>query len=245
MLDVVAGVVVGVGVRPVSKRRRRHAEIRSQVRSEQEVLVEKIADRVGDLTEPLVEQVTQEVWVIPYRRPRLRVETIELPSLLEQLAQMVPQGSGGRRSSGGPGVPVSLGAISTLGRISVQSHEWVTYLGGSPRLMVNAGLRWLVQRAPTLELADLEQLDASVRSWWAAARVDAAWVDPPWRPHVPCMVCSSVGTLRVQVNPYSATCTECESSWDASTIGILGHHIQRELAERDEARRRGRAGLDV
>lgn len=226
-------------------RRRRHAELRAAVRYEGDVLAARITDRLADLTEPIVEQVTQEVWVVPYRRPRLRVQTLELPSLLDQLAQMQRPTGVGRASSSGSSVPVHLAAIDTLRRIGRQSRQRVERLGGPADLMVRGRLVWLARTAPTLELADLTLLDEEVLSWWASARVDAAWVDPPWRPHVPCTVCSRVGTLRVQLSPLSATCVECHASWDASTIGIMGHHVQQALEERKEARRRARLGLDA
>ena len=168
------------------------------------------------------------------------LRTVSHPSLVEQLRRAISGGAGhpsGGSSSFGSRPPIRLEALDFLTRIEQESAAWVRALEGEPRSSAEGHLWWLSGALPDLDVDDLADLHHDVRSWRIGAAIAAGWDAAPWRPHVPCINCNEVGTLRVKAEPsgggigysgwsVSAYCVDCGEAWDSSTIGLLGLHIE-------------------
>lgn len=167
------------------------------------------------------------------RRLVPRPERSEHPPLLTQLEQWVGGTVGESTVSGSfESKPAArLDAMDTLRTVVVESARLVSYVLHERPASTAANLRVLADHAHELAPAELRDLHAIVRGWWVRARVTAGWQSQPMRPHVRCMVCDAVGTLRVVTSPQAAWCSACNSTWDEATIGILGEHIRLATAE--------------
>lgn len=193
----------------------------------QQVICERIAERIADLLEPETTRQTQ--WVMAEDGSKLepRAHVIEHPPLLVQLEQAASGSTAGVSSSGYGSRPAgNIDAISALGYTRRHVAEWVRDdLHREPMPLV-AGLQALASEAHTFDRDTLRRLDEDVRTWWVRARILTTWDTAPLKPFVPCMVCGVRGELRVRTDPTAAVCLACGSTWDASTIGILGEHIR-------------------
>lgn len=212
-----------------------HSELTKEDRAQ---LVERIGEHVEALTRPTTTRETQRTWDEDRQRFGGRVHVVEHPPLLVQLAQSVEGTTGPSTSSGSfESKPAArLDAIATLEWIRAGARQWVRDVVGERPGSVAWNLQLLAARAHVLsdvELAgDPEDrkarpgLERTLFRWVATARVTTGWDSPAWAPHAPCMVCATVGRLRIRVAPMTAVCLECRSVWDASTIGVLGNHVQ-------------------
>lgn len=202
---------------------------RSEERHDGKLLVERIQDRIGDLTEPST--IVVEQWVVDAAAGRMvpRSRRVTFPGLVVQLERPPVGSTEGQFSPGASSRPPgNLAGLSTLQTISSESRIWARRMlpmSKRPSSLMTR-LERLAVAAGTLQLDQLRTLDEDVLRWWAAARITTTWADPPLRPHVPCMVCGHRGGLQVTLYPMAAICRECDSAWDASTIGILGSHIK-------------------
>ena len=172
------------------------------------------------------------------------VVTVVHPSLVEQLRRAVSGSAGhpgGGSSSFGSRPPLRLEALDFLTRIEQEARSWVVHLEGVPRPSAEGNLWWLSGALPDLDEETLRELHHDVRSWRIGAAIAAGWDAAPWRPHVPCINCDSMGSLRVRAEPsgggigysgwaVSAYCVDCGEAWDSSTIGFLGLHIEAMLS---------------
>lgn len=196
-------------------------------------LTVRIQDRVDDLTRPSTTREHQAVWNETKSRFDYRPHVLEHPSLLVQLERAVTGTTGPAGSAGSfESKPVArIDALDTLEAITRESARLVGYVLHQRPSTTPANLHLLAARSHDLADPELRDLDFEVLCWWARARVTTGWDSPAWKPHVRCMSCDRLGTLRVRVAPLAAACLACGAAWDASTIGILGEHIRIALAE--------------
>lgn len=168
------------------------------------------------------------------------LRTVVHPSLLEQLRQAISGAAGhpsGGSSSFASRPPIRLEALDFVTRVEQESAAWVRHLRGDVRSTPEGNLWWLSGALPDLDDDTLRELHHDVRAWQIGAAIASGWDAAPWRPHVPCINCNVMDSLRVRAEPsgggigYSgwavtAYCVDCGEAWDASTIGLLGLHIE-------------------
>lgn len=201
--------------------------------SASQVRCERIADRIADLLEPKTTRETQWLPSADGSRLEPRVTTVEHPPLLVQLQQAASGSTAGTSSSSGFGSrpAANIEAVSTLDLIQRHAAECVRDDLGQAPSTPTENLRRLATEAHTLDDETLRLLDSDVRSWWSRARIATTWDSAPLKPYVPCMHCNVRGDLRVVVDPLAAVCLACGSTWDDTTIGILGEHIRLAMAD--------------
>lgn len=201
--------------------------------SASQVRCERIADRIAELLEPKSTRETQWVPSTDGTRLEPQVVVVEHPPLLVQLQHAASGSTAGTSSSSGFGSrpAANIEAVSTLDLIERHAAECVRDdLGQVPSTPVE-NLRRLASEAHTLDEETLRLLDSDVRGWWVRARITTTWDTAPLKPFVPCMHCGVRGDLQVRTDPLAAICLACGSTWDASTIGILGEHIRLAMAD--------------
>ncbi|NCT90241.1 hypothetical protein GXB85_04640 [Cellulomonas sp. APG4] len=210
-----------------------HAQTKTDDRAAGQVLTQRIQDRVDDLTRPSTTREHQPVWNRAKGRFDHRPHVVEHPSLVEQLERAVGGTTGPSNSAGAyESKPAArMDALDALTSMKAEAARVVSYLlREQPRALV-PNLQLLAARAHDLDADDLRYVDALVLGWWGRARVTTGWDSPAWRPHVRCMACDRLDSLRVRTEPLVAACLSCGAAWDASNIGILGNHIQIALAD--------------
>lgn len=192
---------------------------------------ERISERVAALVDPVTTRTVQ--WLPSSDGSRLEpvAHVVEHPPLIEQLASGISGSTSGRSTGPGSRPAANLETLSTLDLITRHAAECVRDdLGHAPASLAD-NLRRLAVEAHGLDDETLVALDDDVRGWWARARIATTWATAPLRPFVPCMTCGVRGDLRVVLEPLAAACLACSSTWDASTIGILGEHIRIAMAD--------------
>lgn len=217
-----------------------------------------IAALVEELCDP--HQHTEPIHDRDHHRNRRmrRAWTTTHPGLLAQLAEAVTDATSvtedGPTSRGVPRSrpPGSWEALAAHSAITVAVHRWCWRLRLDPRDTAENTIRLLVGAVPTDQLGCLL---ADLRSWRHQAAVMTGWTTPAYAPSVPCPMCETPGSLRVNLARQVAVCTNralddngalvCGASWEPDSIGLLARYIAA-LTEQPPVRRApvrsGRAG---
>lgn len=161
------------------------------------------------------------------------------PALLDQLGSAVEQSSSskeGPRPGFGSKPSARIDAIDALQRITREAESWLRRLDlqipyvpgpyGTSSVNLHAAIRRTA--ANVLVGQDRNALQRDVRSWWILARIVTGWDAPAWRPRNTCPICEAAGGLRIRFDVSIAICLDCDSEWDAQTIGLLADHIKTE-----------------
>lgn len=194
-----------------------------------------------ELTDPRrhVEVLSASYWDHNRNKKHRTVRRVTtLPSLLEQLAEAVIPGEtyvegDGSRSGFAPRPPARLDAIDRLLAIEAGALRWVVSIGHTSRLDTVGNIRLLVGQAGTFDSDTLAALHYEVTLWRTWAATVTGWLNPPWKPRVPCPICDRLGSLRIRLDRQTACCMDCGEAWDETRIGLLAEHIRAE-GERDE-----------
>ena len=131
-----------------------------------------------------------------------------------------------------------LDAIAAYQRIDRESTRWAQALHSRTRVPLPDRLRGLIGAAANGP-SDLVQgakdhqrrpgccLRHAVRSWRTQARVVSGVEAPAFAPHVPCpnTDCEAWDTLRVRFDARVASCIDCGSFWDDTSIEHLGRIV--------------------
>ncbi|MGK5737262.1 DUF7341 domain-containing protein [Micromonospora sp. URMC 103] len=183
---------------------------------------------------------------IPYwdtnRNRKYREWRTTQPGLLAQLHEAAVEPADARNDPGprsvpGSRPPLALEALSTHMAITAYAAHWCWSLKIDQRDTVEANIRALVGKAPTLDDDALTALASEMRRWTHWAAVASRWVAPPFEPHVPCPACQAVGKLRVNLRAQIAHCRGCQNTWaaDDGSIFHLGEYIQAHANNRQAA----------
>jgi len=215
-------------------------------RTERQALIDEMAEHVAQLVDPWCDHVDQvippalQTWQErqapapgaegPSPLPRLvvRSTTVEHAPLLVQLLNPADDSSAGG-SSRGPSSrpPTNIEGMAAHQDIQFATITWCRALVGQ---LMPAGpaarLRRLLELAPTLPDDMLHNLARDVFRWWALARTATTWADPPFKPHVRCPECTTLGKVRVRLYPTTAYCLECGSAWKHGSVDELGVAVQ-------------------
>jgi hypothetical protein len=194
-------------------------------------LLADIAQLAEELCDP--HQHTERVWDVDRHRNRRmrRAYTTTQDGLLTQLSDaMVDAAAVWDDGASGRGVPRSRPpgsweALATHASITTAAARWCWMLGIPQRDTVEASIRGLVGRAPTLDRQQLADLAADIRAWHHRAAVMTGWATPAYAPTAPCPTCEASGTLRVNLGRQSALCVDCGATWTPDTIGVLARYI--------------------
>ena len=195
---------------------------------------ERLLQAVKELTEPHnnVERYTTHVGTTTVTLQH----TVQMPSLLDQLATVQPGGGVEKGRSAPASRPQAhLHALDTLTEIDHESTAWVRELGGEDRGSTAGNLRALVG----LSTGRNEQRDVASAAWgWRTrAAVITGWELPARTLANTCPVCATRGTLRIRLDVSTGTgtgfCLECRAVWDEEHIGLLAQHIREENREDD------------
>lgn len=171
------------------------------------------------------------------------------PGLLQQLAELVYPPSS---DTDGPGSappqsrpPVFLEALSALWQIRTAAARWCWSLKIDLRATAEGDIRALVGAAPMMDSSDQALLLNEMQQWRTWAAVLTGWQSDLFKPHVPCLACGTVGTLRVNLTRRSAFCVnrECQAMWDEGTVGLLAEHIKVEMELMERRKREYAAAL--
>jgi hypothetical protein len=187
-------------------------------------------------------QHMEPIWEYDRHRNRRmrRVHTTMQPGLLAQLAEAMTDASTGWMEAGrsvpDSQPPGSWEALATHAGITTEVTRWCWELGVPIRRTVEHSMRALVGYASVLDDTQLARLAADVRRWRHQAAVMTGWQRPLFAPRVPCPVCETLGTLRINVDRQVAVCTNhdrderdqpvCGAAWDETTIGVLADYIR-------------------
>lgn len=186
--------------------------------------ISTIADAVDALTQPV--RHTERIYE---RRKLIRVWTVTLPSLLEQLHHAVVPGEVYAEDQNGAKLvprsipPAQLEAINAIIGIEAGSALWVRRAHLTLRRDATANLRALCGATWTSDQAT--DLLADLRRWYGWAATLTGWINPPWTPQAPCPLCEA-RQLRVRLERKTATCLGCGESWTEDTIGLLAEHVK-------------------
>jgi transcription elongation factor Elf1 len=200
----------------------------------------EIADTADELTNPMhiVERIPD---VNAYRHKRLRrIWEVNLPSLLDQLAEAVVPGESYVEDEVTRGAFASrpaarLDAVDRLLAIEASAAMWC--LGSALALRESAtdNIRALVGKAPALDSGRQRDLSRDLRSWRTWAATVTGWEHPPHAPRAPCPLCEAKGTLRIRLEKSTGCCMACGAAWDVTNIGILTEHVKAYRARSDAA----------
>lgn len=191
-----------------------------------------IAAVADELTDVRKHREPFEVWS-PSRHRVKRWHETTVPGLLAQLrAAFVPgRAEQVESGSGVPGSrpPLHLEAISRHTVITVGAARWMWSLELTQRETVEANVRALVGAAGAMDSDAQAALLTELRRWRTWCAVLTGWETPPFRPHVACPVCDTMDSLVIRLDTSKAYCRDmdCLSTWDASSIGVLGEYIRR------------------
>lgn len=187
-----------------------------------------IAEVADELTNPI--RVREGIYDrINGHRKMVRVWTLTMPSLLDQLAAAIYPGEVYMEDNGGhihhtprsiP--PARLDAIDACLRIQAGAAMWVTRAGLTPRDSTASNVRSLV--AAQVDSDTAKEILADLRRWYGLAATLTGWERPAWRPDAPCPACDARG-LRVHLARKTAACVNCGEAWTPDTIGILGDYV--------------------
>lgn len=211
-------------------------------------LLADIADLAEQLCDP--HQHTERIWDTDQHRNRRmrRAYTTTQDGLLTQLAQAMTDAAKADDTAvrGVPRSrpPGSWEALATHAHITTAVARWCWDLGMPQRNTVEANIRGLVGRAPTLSRQELADLAADLRAWHHRAAVMTGWATPAYAPTAPCPTCEAPSTLRVNLARQSALCVDCGATWTPDTIGVLARYIATVTAQpaRRVPVRSGRSG---
>lgn len=188
---------------------------------------------------------------IPYwdrhRHRQFRPHTVVLPGLLDQLYEAVypAAGQSGDRRPPDSRPPLSIEALGTHTAITAYATGWCVRAGLTSRGTATANVRQLVGAASTLPSDQQRALLADLRRWRTWCAVMTGWERVDAYPSVPCPVCTTVGTLRVNLTAGRGYCTNqtrkddgtlvCGSTWsmDDGSLPVLGRHITTVRAQQD------------
>lgn len=131
-----------------------------------------------------------------------------------------------------------LDAIAAYQRIDRESTRWAQALHTRTRVPLPDRLRGLIGAAangPSDLIHGTKDhqrgrdccLRHSVRSWRTQARVVSGVEAPAFAPHVPCpnLDCEAWDALRVRFDAKVASCIDCGTFWDETTIQNLGRIV--------------------
>lgn len=209
--------------------------------TDRDTLLEQITGDVQALAEPRKHREPYWTWTTARHR-KIKSWRTDQPSLLDQLRAQVPPGGPESDAGGaaGPGgmestPPVVLDALDRLIATEAASADWVTrrlHRLGRPRHdlrdTVEDNLRLLVGEASALDEFDLKALAREIHRWHGWAATLTGWQTEPWRPHVTCPWCATLGSLRVNLLGKRATCLACAEVWEEAdgSIGLLADYIR-------------------
>lgn len=149
--------------------------------------------------------------------------TVAHQSLIDQLGHAAShQSKTGAYTSNVPGSrpAARLDAVATLQRIDRQSTKRAAEL--------DLPAARLIDRLLAISGKIGSTQDSEVKSWWVAARCVTGWEQAPYEPDVPCpnVECERRGTLRIRLDDYLATCTNCGETWDHENYTQLGDYVR-------------------
>jgi hypothetical protein len=159
--------------------------------------------------------------------------TVQMPPLLEQVRLASEGTNGASDSTGGyeSRPAAALDAIDVEIRIEVQCATFLRGTGKAQHGGLEANLRLMSARMPTLTDKDIAEAQKLVRTWWVAAKIVAGLEERPQTPHIHCPLCDHVDTIRVRLDATSVTgiawCKDCGEAWDEENIGLLIAEIER------------------
>jgi hypothetical protein len=193
-------------------------------------LLTDIAGEADELTNPM--HIVEPIWTLnAHRHPRLRkVWTVNLPSLLDQLAAAVVPGETYVEGEATRGAFASrpaarLDAVDRLLAIEAGAAMWCVRVAVTPRDNPAGNIRALVGAAPTTDSDTQRRLAADLHTWRIWAATVTGWEQPPHAPRAPCPLCDKPATLRIRLLKNTGCCMACGAVWDATNIGLLTQHI--------------------
>lgn len=205
-------------------------------------LLADIATTADELTNP--RRHTELITGWDHNRNRKRVRrTINLPSLLDELAEAVTPGESyidedtAQAPAFGSRPPARMDAVDRYHAIERAVDAWCCALAIPPRLNLTATIRALVGAAPTMDSSTQRYLVADLTAWRTWAQTVTGWIRPPDAPRVPCPWCEARNSLRVRLDRETACCLECGAAWDAVSIRLLGRHVDVHLNQSKTAAR--------
>ena len=189
-----------------------------------------IAETADELTNPM--RVVEPIWDMDHNRNKRirRVWTVNLPSLLEQLAEAIVPGESYVEDEATRGAFASrpaarLDAVDRLLAIEASAAIWCTRTSLTLRDSPTANIRALVGASPVMGSDRQRDLSRDLRSWRSWAATVTGWERPPHAPRAPCPLCEAKGTLRIRMEKETGCCMACGSAWDVTNIGLLEEHI--------------------
>lgn len=194
-------------------------------------LLADIADEADGLTNPM--HIVEPLWARSAGgRPKLRsVWTVNLPSLLDQLAAAVVPGESyagddeATRTAFGSRPAARLDAVDRLLAIDTGAAMWCVQVNLHLRNTTTGNIRALVGAAPATDSDTQRRLASDLHSWRIWAATVTGWEQPPHAPRAPCPLCDKPSTLRLRLQQQTGCCMNCGAVWDQSNIGLLTQHI--------------------
>lgn len=203
--------------------------------TDRDALLQQIAGDVTALVEPRTHTEPYTVWTSGRHR-KFKAWRSDHAGLLDQLRAQVPPGSSDDMDgAGGPGgfessPPLVVDALDRLMAIEAGSARVLTLeLGHDLRETVEDNLRGIVGQATGLPLeSDVKRVAGEVHRWHGWAATLTGWESPPWRPHVPCPLCETGDSLRINLLQKRAICMACAAIWEEAdgSIGLLADYIK-------------------
>lgn len=199
----------------------------------------EIADLASELADPNPVTSRVQVWTRSRNRA-VRTHTVTLPGLLAQLYEsVIPSGGagdGGVAGHTGSRPPLALEALSRHAEITLAVAGWCWKLRVDQRDTVQANIRALVGAASQLDHDAQERLRSDLRRWRSWAATMTGWEQITRLDRVPCPVCETHGSLRINLTTRTAYCANpdrdadglrtCGATWAEDSIGVLAEYIK-------------------
>lgn len=196
-----------------------------------------LADSIRELTEPrhhteyveltVVETVTRRGRTRERRRRERRAHIIELPGLLQALAQAARPGSSdasGTAAGGFESRPsAELEPLSVLREITDDMGFWARTFS-IERVTLAGNLSALVS-APHDD-PQLEHIANQARRWVRRARMATGFDPAPMTLSEPCPYCHRRHALTISGDMQRARCNRCGVDWTPDTIGLLADMLR-------------------
>ena len=201
--------------------------------------IEIITDSVNELVRSRINKEPYTHITVIEGRAKLKpkVHKTEVPSLLDQLRQLLEPGGIGDQGPSHPSSRPSFRAeaYDVLLGIDRAAQMWLRYNKLETRHSIEGDLRQIVGATGTMLEHAVFNLAMEAKQWRVWARIATAWDMPARTPHNTCPLCGQYGALRIRldlgVGTGEAMCVACNEAWDNFNIGLLAEHIRWENGE--------------